>query len=130
MSPHDAPLGPLGRAELRRRRAALPDADAVSVEQLCRADDLDAAVAGLAGGLRDGQRLTFLEHVGRVGFAGRLHALADPLWSALAGGCHVDRDVPAALRRGGFVLTDLERFTMPTPVAVLRPWVQGIAVLG
>lgn len=128
MTSHDDALGPLGRAELRRRRDALAGADAVSVGELCRAEDLDAAVAELAGTLAAGQRLAFLEHVGRVGVAGRLQALADPLWSSLRHGCHVDRDVPAALRRGGFVLTDLERFTMPTPVAVLRPWVQGTAV--
>ena len=127
MRPHESALGSLGRAELRRRRASL-DGDATSVTELCRAADLDAAVAALAATLDAGQRLAFLEHVGRPGVAGRAHALADVLWSRLEGGCHVDRDVPAALRRGGFVVTDLERFTMPTPVAVLRPWVQGTAV--
>lgn len=100
----------------------------MSVCTLCRADDLDGAVADLAGSVPVGERLTFLEHIGRVGVLGRLHDLADPLWSRLTGGCHVDRDVPAALRRGGFLVTDLERFTMPTPVALLRPWVQGIAL--
>lgn len=127
MRPHESALGALGRAELRRRRAALTG-HATSVAELCGADDLDAAVAELAASLDAGQRLAFLEHVGRVGAAGRAQALADVLWSRLEGGCHVDRDVPAALRRGGFVVTDLERFTMPTPLAVLRPWVQGTAV--
>jgi hypothetical protein len=129
---HHAALGGPGRAELRRRRddlaAAATGAAAVSVGELCGADDLDAAVAALAGALAPGERLAFLEHIGRVGVAGRVQALAGPLWSRLGGGCHVDRDVPAALRRGGFLVTDLERFTMPTSVAVLRPWVQGTAV--
>ena len=127
MKAHDAGLGGLGRAELRRRRDAL-EGDVTSVGELCGADDLDAAVAELAASLSAGQRLALLDHVGRVGWAGRAQALADVLWSRLDEGCHVDRDVPAALRRGGFVVTDLERFTMPTAVAVLRPWVQGTAV--
>lgn len=130
MSPHDTALGPLGRAELRRRRDALERSApaAVSVGQLCSPDDLDAAVSDLADAVPVGERLAFVEHVGRVGLAGRAQALADPLWSRFGGGCHVDRDVPAALRRGGFLVTDLERFTMPTAIAVLRPWVQGTAV--
>ena len=40
-------------------------------------------------------------------------------------GWHTDRDVPVALRRAGLVLTDIERFSMPTRLPVLRPFVRA-----
>lgn len=36
---------------------------------------------------------------------------------------HLLRDVPRALRAGGFACTHLERITMPTRLLPLRPWV-------
>ena len=136
-------LGPRGAAELRRRRAdgarvtlaELPSVPDASVDELateaalCTADDVGRALAAVRRVLAPGGRLHVLEHIARVGMAGRLHVLANAVWSRLPGGCHVDRDVPAALRRAGFVVTDLERFTMPTTTAVLRPWIQGTAVV-
>jgi hypothetical protein len=74
-------------------------------------------------------RLVFLEHVGRPGGLGRVQRISDPMWAWLPQGCHVDHDVPAALRRGGFLVSDLERFTMPSAVPLLRPWVQGLALV-
>ncbi|MBK5224747.1 MAG: hypothetical protein JJE52_18110, partial [Acidimicrobiia bacterium] len=42
-------------------------------------------------------------------------------------GWRLDRDIPAAVRRSGLVITDLERFSMPVSSVVLRPWVAGRA---
>lgn len=84
--------------------------------------DLDAALA-TAGELLDED--------------GWLHAVEPSVsWGATARAQHlgatvgrqrtgwrVDRDIPAAIRRAGFVVTDLERFSMPVPSVVLRPWV-------
>jgi hypothetical protein len=42
-------------------------------------------------------------------------------------GWHVERDVPAAVRAAGFVLTALKRFDVPTTVWPLRRFVQGVA---
>jgi SAM-dependent methyltransferase len=100
----------------------------VAVGALCAWRDLEAGVAVLHRALAPGGRLLFLEHVGRPGGAGLVHRAADPVWSALPGGCHVDHDVVAALRHGGLVVADLERCTLPSAVPVLRPWVQGVAV--
>ena len=36
--------------------------------------------------------------------------LVTPLWSRLAGGCHPNRDTPAAIAGAGFTVQDLERF--------------------
>jgi hypothetical protein len=39
----------------------------------------------------------------------------------------VGRDLPLAVRAGGFVVTDLERITMPTPLWPLRWFVDACA---
>ena len=98
-----------------------------SVGALCFVDDMDAVLAAAREALAPGGRLRFVEHVGRVGAAGRLQSWVDPFWSRLSFGCHVDRDVSGALRRAGFSMHSLDRFTLSTPVVVLRRWVRGVA---
>jgi SAM-dependent methyltransferase len=100
----------------------------VALGAFCGADDLDAAIATARRVLGPGGRLLFLEHGRRPGAAGLALRGIDPVWSRLPLGCHVRNDLPAALRRGGFVVSDLERCTMPSVVPLLRPWVQGVAV--
>jgi predicted methyltransferase len=115
---------------LSRRAAALPspdDATVVRAGELCGEADLDAALARILEALPPGGRLVFVEHVGRPGLLGTLQEAWGGVAAKLPGGCHVGRDVPAAVRRAGFEITDLERFTMPTPVPVLRSWVSGTA---
>lgn len=97
------------------------------VGELCRVEDLDGELARLRLDLAPGARVVFVEHVGRPGVLGRLQHAWGELASRLPWGCHVGRDVVAAFRRAGFLVTDLERFTMPTPVPVLRSWVSGVA---
>ena len=94
---------------------------------LCHEDDLDGAIARLRDGLPDGGRVVFVEHVGRPGVVGRMQRAYGDAVAAFPWGCHVGRDIPDALRRSGFLITDLERFTMPTPNPLLRSWVRGIA---
>ena len=128
---HRLLLGPAAARAWDRRIAALPEGDestVVLVGELCHAEDLDAAVAGIRDGLPDHGRVVFVEHVGRPGIIGRMQAAWGNAVARFPWGCHVGRDVPAALRRAGFLITDLERFTMPTPNPVLRSWVSGTAV--
>jgi len=101
----------------------------VTVGALCAAGDVDAQAQALRRALTPGGRLLFLEHVGRTGVLGLLHRGSDPLYAAAPMGCHVDRDVPAVLRRAGLLITDLERCTMPSAIPLLRPWVQGTAIV-
>lgn len=100
----------------------------VSSGVLCAVEHLADVCGALARCLAPDGELRFLEHVDRVRWPGLVQRAADPLWSRYAGGCHVDRDVPAELRQAGLFIPDLERFTMPTLMPVLRPWVQGRAV--
>lgn len=98
-----------------------------SVGGLCTADDVERLLVAARVALAPGGRLRFVEHVGRTGLAGRVQAGVGPLWSRVSGGCHVDRDVPGAIRRAGFSIHSLDRFVLPSPVVVLRPWVRGVA---
>jgi hypothetical protein len=100
----------------------------VTVGAFCAEQDLERAVAVVRRVLVPGGRLVFLEHVVRPGALGLLQRASEPLWSAMPTGCHIHHDVVAALRRGGFVVFDLERCTVPSLVPFLRPWVQGVAM--
>ena len=137
---HARLLGPTARGAFERELGRLPassftplpasppvDDEVVLCGALCGVDDLDGTIADLRSAVGDRGRIVFLEHVGRVGVAGRVQAAAGAVLARLPGGCRTDNDVPGALRRGGFVVTDLERFSMPTPFVALRPWVRGIA---
>jgi DNA-binding transcriptional ArsR family regulator len=137
-------VGPTARARLRRQLDRLPVSEPAAFRPLdvvpsgagevvlcgalCGVDDLDAAVHDLRRAVGADGRLVFLEHVRRPGMTGMAQSAAGAVLARLPGGCRPDRDVPAALRRAGFVVTDLERFTMPTPLLALRPWVRGVAV--
>ena len=121
-------LGPIAAAELERRLRALPPPDdltVVAAGQLCAEGDLDAATRRLREQVPPGGRLVFLEHVG--GTFGTVRRMAGRAFAHAPGGCYAGRDVPAALRRAGFRITDIERFTMPTTVPILRPWASGVA---
>lgn len=51
-----------------------------------------------------------------------------PLWSRLAGGCHLNRDIPALLREAGFHLAQVESMYLPGPRPLMfNYW--GTAVL-
>lgn len=121
------------RARARRRLAACPfpveliglkgeeiPLDAASVDTvlitytLCTIADVGKALAGMRRVLKPGAPLLFCEH-GRAPDP-RVAKLQDRLagvWSALAGGCRLDRDIPALLEAAGFRLDDLQSIYLP-----------------
>ena len=103
----------------------LPDAFADTVVcslVLCTVPDLDAALAAIRGLLKPDGVLLFMEHVRALGLQGRVQQLVTPVWRHIAGGCHLDRDTPAAIRGAGLVITDSERFS-----AGGTPMISGLA---
>jgi ubiquinone/menaquinone biosynthesis C-methylase UbiE len=111
---------------------ALPFADAsfdvvVCTLVLCTVPDPAVALAEVARVLRPGGRLAFLEHVRAEGRLATWQDRLTPVQVWLAGGCHPNRDLEAAITAAGFTLGPLERFE-PSPNSPLtRPFIQGTA---
>lgn len=98
----------------------------VSLIRLPLVADLDGFFRTVFELLADDGHLYFVEPVRRSGRAGRVLALGG-LVGRVAGGLHLDRDLPAEIRRRGMVVTDLLRFEVPTLSAPLRPFVEAVA---
>jgi ubiquinone/menaquinone biosynthesis C-methylase UbiE len=109
-----------------------PDASfdtVVMTYTLCTIPDPVAALREMRRVLVPGGRLLFCEH-GRAPDAGvaRWQDRLQPLWGRLAGGCHLNRDIPALLQAGGFACPDLQTRYLPGPrVMTFNYWGQALA---
>jgi len=123
-----ADLDGAGTVALLEDGATAPTAEpvdhVVSVAWLAGRDDLDGALSDLARRLGPGGRVHLIEPTLGVDLTARAQRLAATVAQRRTG-WRIDRDIPAAARRAGLVLTDLERFSMPVPSPVLRPWIEG-----
>lgn len=90
-------------------------ADTVLVTySLCTISDAVSALEGMRRVLKPGGRLLFCEH-GRAPDEGvlRWQNRINPVWRKIAGGCNMNRDIPALLEAGGFRLVSDERMYIP-----------------
>jgi SAM-dependent methyltransferase len=88
-------------------RIPLPDGSqdaVVSALVLCSVEDLAGSLFEVRRVLRQGGEFRFLEHVRGHGAGGRLEDLLDPLWTRVAGGCHLNRQSDLAVERVGLRL--------------------------
>lgn len=100
--------------------------DIVCTITLCTIPDAIAALREMRRVLKPGGRLLFCEH----GLAPDLPVVRwqkrlTPLWKPLAGGCHLDRDIPALIGAGGFHIRELSTGYLkgPRPMThVYRGW--------
>jgi len=99
-----APAIPLvaGRAEALPFRAGTFDT-VLSGLVFCSVGDVPRGLDEAKRVLRPGGALRMLEHVrSRVSWRARLQDLIQPAWTAVAGGCHPNRDTEASVERAGF----------------------------
>lgn len=105
--------------ELPAERIPEPDASfdtLLMTFTLCSIEDPVAALAEMRRVLKPDGQLLYCEH-GAAPDAGvrRWQDRLTPWWKPLAGGCHLNRDIPALLRAGGFELKELETMYLPGP---------------
>jgi ubiquinone/menaquinone biosynthesis C-methylase UbiE len=94
--------------------------DAASVDtvlvtySLCTIADTLAALEGMRRVLKPGGRLLFCEH-GKAPDEEvlRWQNRLNPAWKKIAGGCNMNRDIPALLASGGFEVRSDERMYIP-----------------
>lgn len=83
---------------------------------LCTIPDPVSALMEMRRVLKPGGRLIFCEH-GRAPDASvrRWQDRLTPYWKPMAGGCHLNRDIPQLLKDAGFRTDDLQQMYLPGP---------------
>jgi len=79
---------------------------------LCSVPNPHRSLTELRRVIKPGGELRFFEHVRSVGtIRGLMQDALTPLWSRAGGGCHLNRDSAAEIRRAGFEIEELDRFS-------------------
>lgn len=83
---------------------------------LCTIPDAVSALQEMRRVLKPQGRLLFCEH-GKAPDASvrRWQDRLTPLWKPIAGGCHLNRDIPGLLAEGGFRVEEMEQLYLPGP---------------
>lgn len=101
----------------------------VSTLVLCSVDDIAQALATISRLLRPGGKFLFLEHEVAPGFYARFQKLITPLWSRVADGCHLNREIVIAIDESPLVATEIIRFRFPLGAPLVPYGIVGTARL-
>lgn len=96
---------------------------------LCTIEDTQRALAGMRRVLKPDGRLLFIEH-GKAPDENvqRWQDRLNPVWSRIAGGCQMTRDIPALIKEGGFDIKVDERMYIPgAKVLCYNYWGSAVA---
>lgn len=81
---------------------------------LCTIEDAGRALAGMHRVLKPGGRLLYCEHgLAPDADVRRWQERLNPAWKKIAGGCNMNRDIPALIRAAGFEIQTDERMYIP-----------------
>ncbi len=92
---------------------------------LCTIPDAQKALGQMRRVLKPGGRLLFAEHGAAPDEATRKwQDRIDPLWKRLAGGCHINREIPRLIEEAGFKIENLETMYLPggPKIAAFQYW--------
>lgn len=86
----------------------------VTTYTLCTIPDLDLAFEEMRRVLKPGGLILFTEH-GKAPdlVVRRWQNLVQPVWKICGGGCHLNRDIPALLEKGGFAIQNMDTMYIP-----------------
>lgn len=82
---------------------------------MCTIPDAVKALSEMRRVLKPGGAMFFCEH-GRAPENGiaKWQDRLNGVWGAMAGGCNLNRDIPALIGKGGFVIDELEEMYLPS----------------
>ncbi|HEX4879815.1 MAG TPA: class I SAM-dependent methyltransferase [Limnobacter sp.] len=106
---------------LPAEKIPLPDASIdtiVMTYTLCTIPQPVQALQEMRRVLKPGGKLLFCEHgLAPDANVRNMQNRLQPVWGKLAGGCHLNRDIRALLKAGGFALDEIETMYVPGPRA-------------
>ncbi|MEK6806002.1 MAG: class I SAM-dependent methyltransferase [Pseudomonadota bacterium] len=118
--------------DLSAEKIPQPDASfdtVVCTYTLCTIPDPVAALREMRRVLKPGGKLLFCEHgLAPDESVRRWQTRLTPRWKKIAGGCHMDRDIPGLLAAGGFKCSTLNTMYLPGPRPLtFNYWGEAIA---
>ena len=82
---------------------------------MCTIPDALGANKEMLRVLKPGGRMIFCEHgLAPDAKVSKWQSRIDPFWGKIAGGCHLNRDIPELIRRAGFHIQSMEEMYLPS----------------
>ena len=82
---------------------------------MCTIPDAVSANKEMRRVLKPGGRLIFCEHgLAPDANVAKWQARIDPIWGKIAGGCHLNRDIPQLIEDAGFNIQSMEQMYLPS----------------
>ena len=86
----------------------------VTTYTFCSIGDLDSAISECRRVLKPRGSLIFIEHGLSPDIkVRRIQNRINPIWKPLAGGCHLNRDIPLILTKNGWNISSLDEMYLP-----------------